>query len=101
MANPGAKAGLDSWLIRIDFPRMEIDHSRLAFYIIDVPKRPGRHVVWKKTKIPSTGDAPIHIAVPYRGGREFKDAIPGGGVLQVWKAWSIGNAVEVVPDREQ
>src|SRR5262245_49125965 len=89
----------DPRLLRVDFPRMEVDHRGLFLYFIDVTDAPTRQSIRRKPKITAAPDADILIPEANRRGRKLKNAMSPGSVPP-GEACGVRNSVYVVSNGE-
>src|SRR5215475_11692126 len=68
-------AGANSWLIRVNLPRVEVDHGRLSLNVVNLTDRPTRNAVGYPAQIPASSYADILPCIAHCGGRKFKNSM--------------------------
>jgi hypothetical protein len=99
MAKAAQRAGLETWLIRIDLPGMQIKNRRPALQTIYAADAPPRPFVREDTEISSACDRKIQRPEPGRRRRRL-DESPARTLEQVGMARRERDAVPIVPNRK-
>src|SRR5437763_10336860 len=83
------------WLIRIDFPGMEVKDARYPQVLLRSAQCPARHAVRQQTEVPAAGRRQIAPKHPCRRERDFDE--PRYRTERMTRR--IRNAIEVMRDR--
>src|SRR5438105_2454916 len=59
-------------LVRVDFPRMKVNHYGLAFHVVYVSNCPACRAVWTQSEISTPSDTQIVVCGPDRRRRKLK-----------------------------
>src|SRR5437879_11773257 len=96
---PRREAACHSTMLRVKFPRVQVQADRLFFIVADEPDRPPRVPLWQEAKIGPTSEWSALTCKGECGHRKFNQA-SRRGIDDERKPWGIRHSIAWVPHWE-